>query len=275
MLKAVSLPDTELQVYDSSTTTSPDTNEPILVFVHGFPLDHSMWRYQLEHFANTCRVIAPDLRGFGQSQAVGDAPLTMDIHADDLALTLDELAIQQPIVLCGLSMGGYVAWQFVRRHRPRVRGLVLCDTKSAPDNETMRRARFALASRVLAEGTRQVGEEMLQKLFAATTRERSPKDVQQTLEVMAAARPVTVAAALKGMAERPDATPWLSEIEVPCCVLCGADDRISTPDEMQAIADALPNARYVEIDDAGHMAPLENSTDVNACIEAFLTEQLT
>jgi pimeloyl-ACP methyl ester carboxylesterase len=136
-----------------------------LVLVHGFPLDHSMWRGQLEGLADICRVIAPDLRGFGQS-SVTPGKIAMEQYADDMAALLDALGISQPVVFCGLSMGGYVAWQFALRHRARLAKLVLCDTRSIADSAEAAAGRQKTAERVLAEGPQVVAEAMLPKLFA-------------------------------------------------------------------------------------------------------------
>ncbi len=100
---------------------------PPLLLVHGFPLDHQMWRGQIDELAEDFRVIAPDLRGFGASDAT-EGTVTMQQFADDLANLLDQLSVQQPVRLCGLSMGGYIAWQFWRRHGDRLSHLILCDT---------------------------------------------------------------------------------------------------------------------------------------------------
>ena len=102
---------------------------PPVLLIHGFPLDHSMWDGQIETISSRYRVLAPDLRGFGQS-GVTDASVSMEQHADDLAALMDALGIADPIVLCGLSMGGYIAFEFWRKYSPRLRALVLCDTRS-------------------------------------------------------------------------------------------------------------------------------------------------
>jgi pimeloyl-ACP methyl ester carboxylesterase len=242
---------------------------PLLLF-HGFPLDHSMWRGQLEGLADVCRVVAPDLRGFGQS-SVTPGKVTMQEYADDMAALLDALGVTTPVVFCGLSMGGYVAWQFALRHRARLAKLILCDTRSSADSTEAAAGRKKTAERVLAEGPQVVAEAMLPKLFAPPAANAREKEwVTQTREVILRNPPEGIAAALLGMAERPDVTPELGKIDVPALVLCGQYDGISPPAEMREIAAKLPNARYVEIAKAGHMAPLEQPDDVNAAIREFL-----
>jgi pimeloyl-ACP methyl ester carboxylesterase len=241
-----------------------------LVLVHGYPLDHSMWQGQIDGPASRCRVIAPDLRGFGASDVVPGVA-TMQQMADDIAGLLDALAIKEPIVFCGLSMGGYVAWQFALRHRQRLAKLVLCDTRAVADTPEAAQGRRKTAETVLVRGAGVAAESLIPKLFAASTITDAPQLVEQTRQVILRTSPEGIAAALHGMAERPDVTAQLSQLDVPALVICGQHDGISPPAEMRQIASQLPHARYVEIADAGHMAPLEQPIVVNAAIEQFLS----
>lgn len=244
---------------------------PPLLLVHGFPFDHTMWTGQLAALARHARVLAPDLRGFGRSDGAGET-VEMAQYADDLAGLLDARGIRQGVVFCGLSMGGYIAWQFFRRHRPRLRGLILCDTRAAADTELMARARRTNAQRVMAEGLGFLAAGMLDKLFAPQTQTEQPELVEATRRVMLATSPSGAAAALRGMAARPDVSAWLPEIDVPTLVLCGCEDAITSVAEMQDMAARLPQARFVEIAAAGHLAPLEQPQAVNEAMAEFLRE---
>jgi pimeloyl-ACP methyl ester carboxylesterase len=179
---------------------------PVLV-VHGFPLDHSMWSAQIDALAARCRVIAPDLRGFGQSP-LGDADpesgISMERYADDLAELLDAVAIREPIVLVGFSMGGYIAWQFVRKYYSRLRALVQCDTKAAADTEEARAGRLKMAENVAAWGSARVAEMMGPRLFAPSTFATKPQVVAAVRRVVEHTSPAAIAAAQRGMAARPD-----------------------------------------------------------------------
>ncbi len=245
---------------------------PVL-FVHGFPLDHTMWAAQIDAISPQCRVIAPDLRGFGRS-GKGDRsnspPFTMEQFADDLAALLDALEIREPVVYCGLSMGGYIAWQFWRKYAARLRGLVLCDTRSTADTPEVVAGRRTMADRVLKEGSAPLVESTLPRLFCEATRRQRPEVVEGLRRVMMANSPQGIAAAALGMAQRPDMTASLVEIRCPTLVVVGQDDAISPPAEMRGIAEAIPGARFVEIPAAGHMSPLENPAAVSAAIVAFL-----
>lgn len=242
---------------------------PILLLVHGYPLDHQMWRHQIESLANQFRVIAPDLRGFGQS-SVTPGVVTMQRYADDLAALLEALGARDPIHLCGLSMGGYIAFQFALRHRSRLRKLVLCDTRAVADTPQAAQTRLDSAQKVLSEGPQAIVDAMIPKLFAPSSLENLTDVVSTIRSVMLNTKPDGIAAALRGMAERPDVTADLKSIDVPTLVLCGEHDAISPPNEMRQIAEQLPQGKFVLIAEAGHMAPLERPEAVNAALRSFL-----
>lgn len=263
MLKRIDIPGATLSVLDVGQ------GSPIL-FVHGFPLDHTMWREQVADLSRDHRCVVPDLRGFGRS-SVTEGIVSMEQFADDLAALLDALSIAEPIVLCGLSMGGYVAWQFVRRHSIRLRGLILCDTRAMPDSSEAAAGRLKLAEDVVPLGPEIVVKAMLPRLVAPGFRVREPSWIEEIRKVMLGTSPQGIAAASRGMAERADARPWLAAIDVPSLVLVGEQDVISTPAEMSEIASALPRATFRIVAGAGHLAPLENPGPTNDAIRAFLS----
>ncbi|WP_425613756.1 alpha/beta fold hydrolase [Anatilimnocola sp. NA78] len=258
----VSVGDLQLHVVQQGT------GRPLLL-VHGFPLDHSMWQGQISALASDYRVIAPDLRGFGQS-SVTSGTATMQQYADDLAGLLDALKITEPVVFCGLSMGGYVAWQFFARHRQKLAALIVCDSRAVADNEKAAAGRVETAAKVEKEGAKVVADAMLPKLFPASAVEAKAEFVTKTQEVMLSAPPAGVAAALRGMAERPDFTSQLPKIDVPTLILCGEEDAIAPAAEMKSIAGAIPGGKFVGIAGAGHMAPLEKPVEVNKALREFL-----
>jgi 3-oxoadipate enol-lactonase len=259
---------------------------PVLL-VHGFPLDHTMWDAQVEVLSGRFRVIAPDLRGFGQSGlAVGQPPsavlespqpgaavpqaTTMDQFADDLAALVDALGITERVVLCGLSMGGYIAFALCRKYAARLRGLILCDTRAAADTPEAAAGRRETAEWVLREGLAPLADTMLPKLLAPATLAERPETVAALRKVILASDPRGIAAALRGMAERADSTPLLAQIAFPTLVLVGQEDSLSPVDQMQALARQIPNAQFVTIPNAGHLPPLEQPAETTAAIEGFL-----
>jgi len=245
-----------------------------VVLLHGFPLDHTMWSAQIDALAERCRVIAPDLRGFGQSSLGNADPergVSMEQYADDLAELLDALSIGEPIVLVGFSMGGYIAWQFVRKYASRLRALVQCDTKAAADTDEARAVRLKMADNIFEWGAARVAEIMGPKLLAARTFESKPEVVDAVRRTVARTSPAAIAAAQRGMAARPDMTSFLPQIRVPTLILVGAEDGISPAHEMRTIAAAIPHAEFAEIPEAGHMTPMENPAAVNKALIGFLS----
>jgi pimeloyl-ACP methyl ester carboxylesterase len=246
---------------------------PVLL-LHGFPLDHTMWSAQIDALAKTCRVIAPDLRGFGQSSlesADAERGVPMERYADDLAELLDVLAIRDRVVLVGFSMGGYIAWQFLRKHASRLRALVQCDTKAAADTDEARAVRLKMAENIFEWGSARVAEILGPKLFAARTMESTPEVIESVRRIVARQSPAAIAAAQRGMAARPDVRPLLPTIRVPTLVLVGVEDAISPPTEMRAIAAAIPGSQFTEVPEAGHMTTMENPPAVNTAVQDFAT----
>lgn len=242
-----------------------------ILFIHGFPFNSAMWEPQLTQLPAGWRGIAPDLRGFGATTDGPEDVYSMELFARDLAALLDHLDIQHAVI-CGLSMGGYVAFQFWRLFRERVRAMVLCDTRAGPDSPDAGKARHRLAERVRAEGTGVVVEAMLPKLIALSTRMTQPGVVQQVNAMMRETPAETVARALRGMAERPDADPILRTINVPALIVMGSEDAITGRGPVEMLARGIRGARIVTIDGAGHLPNLELPDAFNAALGAFLAD---
>jgi pimeloyl-ACP methyl ester carboxylesterase len=194
----------------------------------------------------------------------------MERYADDLVELLDALAIRDPVVLVGFSMGGYVAWQFVRKYAARLRALVQCDTRAAADTDEARAGRLKMADHAAEWGSGRVAEMMGPKLFAPGTFESKPEVVAAVRSVVERTSPSAIATAQRGMAARPDITSLLPAIKLPTLLIVGAEDAISTPQEMRTIAEAMPHAKFVEIPAAGHMTTMESPTAVNEAVLQFL-----
>ncbi|TWT90889.1 AB hydrolase superfamily protein YdjP [Pseudobythopirellula maris] len=245
---------------------------PPVLLVHGFPMGHAMWRAQIASLSGV-RIIAPDLRGFGGSElgVIHEGQgVSMERYADDLAALLDALGVDEPVVYCGFSMGGYVGWQFLKRHRERVRALVVCDSRPEADDEDGRANRLKMAEKVGEWGSAMLAEAMTPKLFAAETLENDPKLVAWMADMMGSNSPQAIAAALLGMAARPDVTGDLADFDLPTLAICGDQDALTPPDVMRGMAEAMPKAEFVLVEGAGHMAPAEKPVEVNSAIEKFL-----
>lgn len=242
-----------------------------LVLLHGFPLDRAMWAAQIETLSSEFRVIAPDLRGFGKSSlAPGDAEegVGMEKYAADVLATLDALGVTGPVVLAGLSMGGYVAWQIALRNLPRLRGLIVCDTRAVADAPEAAAGREKMAAAALAAGDATPALPMLEKLLAPETHSHRPEVVAAVKDMILRQSPQTIAAAQRGMARREDVRGKLKDIGCPCLGIVGTADAISPPAEMREIVAALPDARIAEIP-GGHMTPMENAEGVTEAIREF------
>lgn len=248
-----------------------DDGVPLLL-VHGFPLDHSMWKFQIEDFSKHTRVICPDLPGFGGSQLKEPQPeMGMDWFASQLATLLKALEVSGPIDFCGLSMGGYIGWQFWQHHRRLMRKLVACDTRSIADSPEVARGRRMMARTIGTDGNQSmIDNGFLNKLFAKDTILSANPVVDEAAHVIVSAKTASVGAAQLGMAARPDVTAWLENIEMPTMLVCGTHDGISTVEEMRSMSRLIPNSQFVEIDDAGHMAPLEQPEQFNKSVGEFL-----
>ncbi|HEX4142476.1 MAG TPA: alpha/beta fold hydrolase [Pirellulales bacterium] len=240
-----------------------------LVLVHAFPLDHSMWGAQIERFGSQARIIAPDLRGFGSS-GVTVGTVSMEQMADDLAAILDQLAVTEPVVLCGLSMGGYAAFQFARKYPQRLRALVLCNTRSAADTPEARQGRQKMIEQVLSVGPVVAADAMLPRFFSAESFQRLPGAVEFVRERILLTPAEGIAAALRGLAQRPDVTGLLAQIHVPTLVVAGAADVITPAAEMREMAGKIADSQFVELAGVGHLSALEAPVEFNAVLARFL-----
>jgi pimeloyl-ACP methyl ester carboxylesterase len=178
----------------------------------------------------------------------------MERYADDLAGLLDAIGDVDAPVVVGLSMGGYIAFEFYRRHPQRVRALVLADTRAAPDTDEAARARVETAEKVLRRGSSVVADTMVEKLFAPNTAKQLR---EQWHEIMVASNPQGVAAALRAMARRPDSTPTLATINVPALVIVGEHDTLTPLAEARVIHEGIPGSKLEVIPGVGHMTPVE------------------
>lgn len=242
---------------------------PVVLLIHGFPLDHTMWHEQIVELATEFRVIAVDLPGFGKS-FIPTGDLTIERMADWMAEFLEATGIQEPVTVGGLSMGGCVALQFALRHPARLSRLILCDCRAMADSADVQKTRQETADRALREGPDFLAEAMPARLFAARTREFQPRLIKDIQAVIRQTAPEGVAGGSRALANRADVRGRMSEIRCPTLLIVGAEDMISTVDEMRTMAEALSAGTLVEIPGAGHMAPLEVPVTVNGAIQNWL-----
>jgi 3-oxoadipate enol-lactonase len=240
-----------------------------LVLVHGHPFDRSMWEPQVREFAAAgWRVIAPDLRGYGESTVVPGITF-LETFARDIAALLDHLGLER-VVIGGLSMGGQIVMEFHRLFPERVRALVLADTFAQAETEDGRKARNAMADRLLREGLGGYADEVLTKMVAPDNI-RSMPDLAAYVHTMMSGAPVEgAAAALRGRAERPDYTKMLAHVAVPALVVVGADDEFTPVTDAQFMHERIPSSTLVVVEGSAHMPNLERTAVFNQALGEFL-----
>jgi len=237
---------------------------PALVLIHGFPLNSSMWIEQLKGLAKVRTVIAVNLRGHGYTQIDSTDGFSMDLFADDVAATIEDIGLDN-VDLCGLSMGGYVAMAFWRRHADKVRSLIFADTKPEADSDEGKAGREKTAAAVREQGIQPLIDGVLPKMFGPNPSE----GVVEACRTMFEATPPEVAAAdLLAMRDRPDSA--LPAIDVPCLWVHGEGDQLMPVDAAKAHAASMRDCTFVAVPDAGHMSPMENPGVVNPAITEFL-----
>lgn len=245
---------------------------PAIVFLHGYPLDRSIWT-PLAAALPGWRRVALDLRGMGASTA-GAADGTMAQYARDVHAVLDALGIERA-VLCGLSLGGYVAFECARQWPARLRALVLMATRADADTAEARAQRDATAALAREQGAGPIADRMLPRLLAPRTLERDPA-LASALRARMAATPVAgIEHALRAMRDRPDSTPLLPSLgAIPVLVVAGQEDQLTPPPVVQAIAHGIPGAEFVLVPGAGHLPPLEQPEATARALAAFLARRL-
>jgi pimeloyl-ACP methyl ester carboxylesterase len=244
---------------------------PDLVLLHAFPLDRRLWRPQVQGLADCCRLLVPDLPGFGGS-SLPEGPLTVEAMARAVLGLLDELDIRQPVFLGGLSMGGYVALALARLHPERIRGLILADTRTEADDAEARAKRdqaIAAGSAATAEST---VTGMLPRLLGARTLADKPEVVAEVRRIGSEQRPAGIVAALQALRDRSDTGSVLESLTVPVLVIVGQDDVLTPPALAERMVQRARQGRLVTLPEAGHLSNLEQPEGFNAALRGFVRQ---
>lgn len=239
-----------------------------VVFIHGFPFSHRMWDPQMKALPNNVRAISYDVRGHGDSQ-VADGQYTIEFFVDDLIALLDHLVVDKAVI-CGLSMGGYIALRATERHPDRVRALVLADTKSGPDNNEARIRRSVSMHAVKSEGVPAFAENFSKAIFAPDTFKDQPQTVAFVKDLIRTNTILGICGTLLALAARTDTTPSLKNIAVPTLVLVGELDALTPPTDAEALHAGIAGSKLVRIPHAAHMSNLENEAAFNTALTGFL-----
>ncbi len=241
-----------------------------VIFLHAFPLNRNMWNGELTALLGEerYRLVALDWRGFGESDIVDEAS-TMEMFADDVAGLMDALGMQDA-VLCGLSMGGYAAFAFLRKYPQRVRGLILADTRPGDDTAEARMNRENVARIAETQGTGVIADMQIPRLLSAFTRQQYPEVEARVRQLINAATPQGIAAAARGMAQRVDSTDVLATITCPTLVIVGEEDELTPPQVAQDYAAQIDGAQFARITLAGHLSNLEQPEAFLQVVSGFL-----
>jgi len=235
-----------------------------LVLLHAFPLDHSMWDAQAAFFADRYRVITPDIVGFGGSQPA--LPWSIEQMGDELLTLVDDLRIQR-FTLVGLSIGGYIGLPFAAKHPDRIEKLVLAHTRAHADNATERENRSQMVTALQENGIEILPDRMLPRLLGAGASEDLRDRVRRTI---LKASPNAAIFAVTAMRSRADATSLLPQLSCPTLVVAGEGDSILRVEDCRRMAEAIPNARFAVIPNAGHLSNLEEPEQFNRALQEFL-----
>lgn len=245
-----------------------DTQNAPLVLLHAFPLPSELWRSQLETLSQEFRVIAPDLPGFGNSPDFADDP-SIDHMANSVMALLQQLHIEEPIILGGLSMGGYTALAFARLFPESLRALILCDTRAEADTNEGKAGRDKMIALAESEGAMPVIEQMLPKLLGETTQKERAEVVQTVRALASQQSPKAIINALRALRDRSDSLDLLPQITVPTLVIVGEEDSITPVSMSQTLADKIPGAKLEIIPQAGHLSNIEQPEIFNRIVLDF------
>ena len=240
-----------------------------LILLHGFPLDQRLWLQQLDYLSKNYCVIAPDLRGFGQS-TLTEEPYSMADLAEDVEQVRQHLTDDQPVALCGLSMGGYVAFEYWRRYSKRLTALILVNTKPEADTDQGRADRRAMSERAHQLGSWQAVSGMLPKLLSEEHFAQRGAPFHAAEQMLRACSADAVSSAQRAMAERADFIALLPALRTPTMVITGEEDTIAPPTATRKWAAVLPDSQCHVLAGAAHLTPLEQPQQFNRLVHEFL-----
>jgi len=241
---------------------------PPVVLLHPFPAHHEFWTPVADSLGARYRLILPDLRGHGES-GVGEGPATMEKHAADIGRVMDDADVGR-VPLIGVSIGGYVLFEFWRKFRGRVAAIGLCNTKAPADGPEARAGRLQAANDVLDRGTEPFLESMISRLFGKTTRETRPDLVDGAMRMMRQMSPEDIAQVQRGMASRPDSVETLKTINVPTLLITGDEDILTGVNEAELMRQQIAGSQLRVIPKAGHYSPWEQPDEAAGLLRQFL-----
>lgn len=239
-----------------------------IIFLHGFPFDKSMWQNQMNYFKTKCRVLAYDIRGFGQSVDMESA-LSIDRFANDLMAFMDALQLKKAVI-CGLSMGGYIALQAVAKAPERFEALILCDTQCIADTPEVKENRYKTIASIENGGLKAFYEGFIKKVFHEDALTHKKAVVAQLSEVVYNNEVQSIKQGLMALAERSETCSILSNLSLDTLILCGRQDAVTPLSESEKMHAAIHGSALRVIENAGHVSNLEQPEAFNAYLLGFL-----
>lgn len=248
--------------------TDSEQGDFTLLFIHGFPFNKDFWQPQLSFFSSICRVVAYDVRGYGSSSKVADT-FTVDDLGDDLVSLITTLQLNR-VVLCGLSMGGYIALNVISRYPQLVSGIILCDTQCTADTDEMREKRFHAIDLIRKGGKDAYINTSLKNLFAPQSFNTHPQSVEFIRGIMNKADAEIICNTLKALAERHETCSSLATIQVPALIICGVEDAVTPVAKAEYMHRQISGSSLMLIPDAGHVTNHEETETFNNSVSEFL-----
>ncbi len=253
---------------DISYNDEGSAESPTIIFIHGFPLNKSMWNKQIEFLKDDFRVIAYDIRGHGNSE-VGDIDFSIALFAKDLLAFMDALKIKKTII-CGLSMGGYIALNAIENYPERFNALILSDTNCAADTSEGKEKRMKTIESIKENGVDKLANDLIPNLFADESFKRDLKEIPAVREMIVKTSTKSLNNSLHAMANREETCGKLSQIKVPVLIIVGTDDKITPPEVARSMQSKIKDSQLRIIEHAGHLSNLENPYEFNNQLKKFV-----
>lgn len=246
-----------------------ENGAPVIIFIHGFPFNKSMWDKQVKALKENYRVIAYDVRGHGDSDS-GTGDFSIDLFADDLLSLMDELKIDKAM-LCGLSMGGYIALNAVEKDPDRFDALILSDTNCIADTSEAKEKRLKTIESIKKNGVEKFAEESIKNLFSPESLSTKEKEIAHVREMILNTSKKSLYKTLQAFYERKETCSKLHDINVPVLIMVGEEDKITPLEAAQMMHEKIEDSVLYIIEHAGHLSNLENPTDFNNQLEKLVS----
>jgi len=244
-----------------------------VIFLHGFPFDKSMWDDQLDSLKDSNRLIACDIRGFGKSKDE-DTPLSIDLFSEDLIAFMDKLTIKKAI-LCGLSMGGFISLNAVKRFPERFVALILCDTQCIADTTEVKENRYKVIEQINRDGAKEFNEKFTKSVFHPDSLTKKKELVENLRSIVFANSKEIIMAGLVALAERSETCSILDLIRIPTLIICGREDEVTPLLESEFMHEHIKGSQLKIIENAGHVSNLEHPEEFNKYLHDFLNSLIT